>query len=74
LADWLDDEADCSSPTKVHPCNVNSAYHGYEILEGMCLSALDNVRVDLPLRNPEASADVLERMRSELPPSAPFKE
>jgi predicted dehydrogenase len=57
LANWLDDDA------RVHPCNVELAYHGYEILEGMCLSALDNRRVDLPLPHPETSEDVLERMR-----------
>ena len=61
LADWLDDE------NRVHPCTVELAYHGYEILEGMCLSALDNVRVDLPLQDPGASDDILERMRGALP-------
>jgi predicted dehydrogenase len=61
LADWLDDEA------QVHPCNVELAYHGYEILEGMCLSALDHARVDLPLPDPGASDDILERMRGALP-------
>ena len=60
LADWLDDE------DHVHPCNVEVAYHGYEILEGMCLSALDNVRVDLPLPDPGASDDILKRMRGTL--------
>jgi hypothetical protein len=43
------------------------AYHGYEILEGMCLSALDNVRIGLPLQDPGASDDILERMRGALP-------
>ena len=33
---------------KYTPATSKSAYHGYEILEGMCLSALRNVRVDLP--------------------------
>jgi predicted dehydrogenase len=61
LADWLDDEG------RVHPCNVGLAYHGYEILEGMCRSALDNVRVDLPVQDPGASDDILERMRQALP-------
>ena len=61
LADWLDDDA------KVHSCNIDTACHGYEILEGMCLSALDNVRVDLPIRSLDYEP-VLERMRRELPP------
>ena len=60
LADWLDDDA------KVHPCNVEIAYHGYEILEGLCLPALNHTRVDLPLPDPEQSGDVLDRMRTEL--------
>ena len=65
LADWLDDDS------KVHSCHVELAYRGYEILEAMCLSALDNTRIDLPLANPGASADILERMRRELPEVAP---
>ena len=60
LANWLDDE------TKVHPSNVDRAYRGYEILEAICLSALDNTRVDLPLEDPEASANIMDRMRAEL--------
>jgi predicted dehydrogenase len=60
LADWLDDAA-C-----LHPCNVEISYHGYEILEGLCISALDNVRVDLPL-DPQRGEDINERMRRQLP-------
>ena len=60
LADWLDDDA------KVHPCRVDLAYHGYEILEGLCISALDRTRVDLPL-DPAWCADTNERLRRELP-------
>ena len=61
LADWLDDDA------KPHPCRVELAYHGYEILEGLCLSALDHTRVDLPLADPAHREDILARMRRELP-------
>jgi len=60
LATWLDDPAD------VHPCNIEITYHGYEIMEALCLSSLDHCRVDLPL-DPEAISDTLERMRAELP-------
>ncbi len=56
-----------STHSKVHSCNIDTAYHGYEILEGMCLSALDNIRVDLPIRD-LSYAPVLERMKQELPP------
>lgn len=61
LADWLDDD------DAVHPCNVDLACHGFEILEGICLSALDNTRMDLPLAATDADRDALTRMRNELP-------
>ena len=60
FAAWLDD--DCC----VHPSNISQAYHGMEILEAMCISALDHSRVDLPLQLP-LQADVLARMAAELP-------
>lgn len=59
-ADWLDDDS------KVHSCNIDTAYHGYEILEGMCLSALRNVRIDLPITDLNYEP-VIETMRRELP-------
>lgn len=61
FAAWLDDDS------KIHSCNIDTAYHGYEILEGMCLSALDNVRVDLPITNFDYTP-IFERMNTELPP------
>lgn len=61
LARWMGDSG------MVHPCNIDTAYHGYEILEGMCLSALDNVRVDLPITD-FGYTPVLKRMKAELPP------
>ncbi len=61
FADWLDDDA------IVHSCNIQTAYSGYEILEGMCLSALENVRVDFPL-DPASYAPILPRMHAQLPP------
>lgn len=60
LADWMDDD------NKVHPCNMDISYHGFEILEGLCLSALDNVKIDFPITVP-AYEDVLKRMERELP-------
>jgi len=56
---WLDDD------TKVHPCNLPTAYHGYEILEALCTSALDNRPVYLPV-NADEMPDVIERMKVEL--------
>ena len=60
LADWLDEDA------RLHPCNVEISYHGYEILEGLCISALDHRRVDLPLDTSQC-VDIFSRMRRELP-------
>jgi predicted dehydrogenase len=60
LADWLDDD------TKLHPCNLDISYHGYEIMEALCISAMDRIRVDLPL-DPGRCEDMFERMRRELP-------
>jgi len=60
FADWLDDDA------KVHPCNIELAYHGYEILDAICMSAMRRARIDLPL-DPDACENVLEVMRKDLP-------
>jgi len=55
----LDDDS------KVHPCNVEAAYHGYEILEALCVSALDNKPVYLPV-NADQMPDIIKRMKEEL--------
>lgn len=60
FADWMDDDA------KVHSCTVATAYHGYEIVEGMCFSALDNTRVDFPMKDIDRT-DVLTRAAAEVP-------
>ena len=60
LADWLD------GSIGDHPCNLEHAYHGYMIMQALCISAIDNVRVDLPLDNGNM-VDILDRMRRELP-------
>jgi predicted dehydrogenase len=60
LADWLDDE------TKVHPCNGDISYHGFEIMEALCLSAIEYRRVDLPLGAVPAET-ALERLAKLLP-------
>jgi predicted dehydrogenase len=68
MADWMADGA------KPHPCNIELAYHGYEIMEALCMSAMDRVRVDLPLSADDA-CDMFERMRRELhalPQEIPF--
>lgn len=60
FAQWLDDDK------QVHSCNIETAYHGYEILEGMCLSALRHTRLDLPVEDLNYTP-VLDVMRRELP-------
>lgn len=57
---WMQDD------TKVHPSNLEAAYTGYEILESIYISALENRRVDLPLPLP-LEYDCLERQKKELP-------
>jgi predicted dehydrogenase len=57
MANWLDDER------KVHPCNFDSAYAGFEIMMALCRSAVDGGQVALPLTEP---ADEVEMLRSHL--------
>ena len=61
LIDWLDGRLDD------HPCNVEYACRGFELINAACLSALDHVRVDLPLDDPSRAANVFARMRELLP-------
>ncbi len=60
FGEWMRDDS------KVHSCNITTSCHGYEILEGMCLSALDHTRVDLPITDFRYEP-VIERMRKEFP-------
>ena len=46
MANWLDDDR------KVHPCNFQSAYEGFEIMMALCRSVLDGGQVALPLSDP----------------------
>ncbi len=45
MADWLDDDR------KIHSCNFESAYKGFEIMMAMCRSAAEGGQVALPLTN-----------------------
>ncbi len=58
LADWLDD------PGKVHPCNGEVTYHGFELVMGICLSSLERGKVSIPLGPVEP---IIERLGKELP-------
>jgi len=58
MADWLDDES------KVHPCNFERAFKGFDIMMAMCRSALEGGQVALPL---EDGADEIAALRNALP-------
>lgn len=57
---WMRDDS------KIHSCNIDISCHGYEILEGICLSALNHTRIDFPLTD-LSYQPVLERMGKEFP-------
>ncbi len=54
MADWLDDDA------KVHPCNFDSAYKGFEITMGLIRSAAGGGQVALPLASAQNELDLLK--------------
>ena len=58
MADWLDDSA------KVHSCNFDSAYKGFEIMAAICRSVVEGGQVALPLTE---GADELAGLKSRLP-------
>jgi predicted dehydrogenase len=43
MADWLDDDK------KLHACNFNSAYEGFEIMMALCRSVIEGGQIALPL-------------------------
>ncbi len=55
IAEWLDD------PKKVHPCNGESAYKGFEIMMAMCRSAVQRGKIKLPLGPGEPELEALEK-------------
>jgi predicted dehydrogenase len=57
IADWLDDDR------KVHSCNFESAYAGFEIMMGLCRSAATGGQVALPLAG---ALDEIELLKTHL--------
>jgi predicted dehydrogenase len=55
IADWLDD------PKKVHPCNGESAYKGFEIMMAICRSAVQRGKIKLPLGPGDPELEALEK-------------
>ncbi len=56
IALWLDD------PGRLHPCNGESAYKGFEIVMAICRSAVERAPVKLPLEPAESEIDQLARV------------
>jgi len=61
IAHWLD------GTLADHPCNVEHAYAGFELMNAACASALEHRRVDLPLSDLSTGANVIEQMKKVLP-------
>jgi predicted dehydrogenase len=55
IADWLDD------PAKIHSCNGESAYKGFEIMMAICRSVVQRGKVRLPLEPGEPELEALAR-------------
>jgi predicted dehydrogenase len=55
IADWLDD------PNKVHSCNGESAYKGFEIMMAICRSAVKRGKIKLPLGPGEPELEALAK-------------
>ena len=56
IALWLDD------PNRVHPCNGESAYKGFEILMAICRSAVQRRPIQLPMEPGEPEIEQLARV------------
>jgi predicted dehydrogenase len=56
IADWLDD------PSKVHPCNGETALKGLEVMMAACRSVVQRGKVTLPLGPGEPELEALARV------------
>ena len=61
MAKWLDGDA------FVHPCNIEEAYKGFEIMAGMCRSIVERGQVALPLGDGPAEMDELAKVLPDKP-------
>jgi predicted dehydrogenase len=61
MADWLDDDA------KLHPCNGESAYKGFEVTMASLRSVVERGQVRLPLGPGEPELEVLRRVLPDRP-------
>lgn len=58
IADWLDDDR------KIHQCNFESAYKGFEIMMAFCRSAAGGGQVPLPL---DGAMDEIKLLEEKIP-------
>jgi len=61
MAAWLDDDA------AVHPCNIEEAYKGFEIMMGFCRSVVQRGQITLPLGDGPAELDELQKVLPDAP-------
>ena len=61
IADWLDDDK------KLHSCNFDSAYAGFEIMMGLCRSAATGGQTALPLTGPLDEVELLKTHLADRP-------
>ena len=61
MADWLDDDK------KVHQCNGENAYKGFEVAMAVIRSVVDRCQVALPLGPGEPEIEALKRVLPEKP-------
>jgi predicted dehydrogenase len=67
MADWLDDDA------RVHPCNGESAYKGFEITMAVLRSVIERGQVKLPLGPGEPELELLRRVLPARPVEVSFE-
>ena len=56
IADWLDD------PKKVHPCNGETAFKGFQVMMGAMRSVVQRGKMTLPLGPGEPELEALKRV------------
>jgi hypothetical protein len=56
IVNWLDD------PAKIHPCNGETAFKGFQVMMAACRSVVQRGKVMLPLGEGEPELDALKRV------------
>jgi len=56
IANWLDD------PARVHPCNGETAFKGFQVMMAACRSVVQRGKVSLPLGPGESELEALKRV------------